>query len=72
MQRILLVETDPQLDEAKKPTSAVEEFDGYVWSLSEGKANKDEPVKQDDHGLDALRYGCMYADNPRDTGGIYV
>lgn len=32
------------------------EFEGYVWS---DKRAKDEPVKQNDHALDALRYVVM-------------
>lgn len=62
-----LVERDPELDEAKKPCSTAEELPGYVWAIKPGNAGglKEEPVKADDHGCDALRY--MVA--ARDLGG---
>lgn len=62
-----LVERDPELDEAKKPCSTAEELPGYVWAVKPGNAGglKEEPVKADDHGADALRY--MVA--ARDLGG---
>lgn len=52
-----LVERDPGLAHAKKPTCTVEEIPGYVWSpAADGKPNKEEPLKKDDHGCDAMRY----------------
>lgn len=53
-----LVERDPELEAAKKPTSTEEEITGYVWAVKPGAAGglKEEPVKQDDHGMDAMRY----------------
>jgi hypothetical protein len=30
---------------------------------ADGKPNKEEPVKVDDHGVDGLRYGVMYAES---------
>jgi PBSX family phage terminase large subunit len=48
-----LVEEDPDLKEAGKPTCTRDEIPGYVWS---DKRIKEEPVKQDDHGCDAMRY----------------
>jgi phage terminase large subunit len=52
-----LVETDKELAAAKKPTSTVEEISGYVWP-DEGKNpdKRENPVKEDDHGMDAMRY----------------
>lgn len=47
-----LSERDPELDEAKRPCSTEDEISGYVWS----DKGKDEPVKKDDHGMDAMRY----------------
>lgn len=68
--RNALVSRDPELEEARKPASVIEEFDGYVWSPpQEGKPTKEEPVKRDDHGLDALRYMVYYRDRRvRDSG----
>lgn len=51
-----LVERDQELMNRKKPTCVVEEFPGYVWASKPGGLMKEEPVKADDHGLDALRY----------------
>lgn len=52
-----LVERDPDLDEAKKPTCTVEEVVGYVWEPPQpGKPPKEHPVKKDDHGMDTMRY----------------
>lgn len=52
-----LVERDPALMEAKKPACTDEEFDGYVWpKAQDGKERKEAPVKDDDHGMDAMRY----------------
>lgn len=54
--RDALLERDPDLAEAKKPTCTVEEVVGYVWDAAPGKPPKEAPVKQDDHGMDAKRY----------------
>jgi phage terminase large subunit len=59
--RNALVETDPDLVDAKKPTCLADEIDGYVWA---DKDNKDEPVKRDDHSVDALRYMTLHFDSP--------
>jgi phage terminase large subunit len=48
---------DSSLASAGKPASTAEEFPGYVWAVKPGNSGvKEEPVKQGDHGLDALRY----------------
>lgn len=39
----------------KRPQSTVEELSGYEWATS-GDTAKDQPVKRDDHGMDAMRY----------------
>ena len=57
------VRRDRELLEAKLPTSTEEEVESYVWR--EGVKDS-EPVKENDHGLDALRYLVMHVD--RDTG----
>jgi PBSX family phage terminase large subunit len=35
----------------------IEEFPGYSWDEKKARRGEDAPVKVDDHGLDALRYG---------------
>lgn len=63
-----LVERDPSLGEAAKPCCTEEEIDGYVWEkAANGKPNKESPLKQDDHGMDAMRYGVAYLDQPGNT-----
>lgn len=51
-----LVSRDNRLVDAKKPTCTQEEIVGYVWDTGTGKAPKEQPLKQDDHGCDAMRY----------------
>ncbi|MFD4855139.1 phage terminase large subunit [Streptomyces atratus] len=51
-----LVERDQRLDDSKRPACTEEEVPGYVWAVKPGGETKEEPVKADDHGLDALRY----------------
>lgn len=59
-----LVERDPALEEAKKPCGVTEEFDNYSWPKSgDGKPAKEVPVKEDDHGMDALRYAVAFVDD---------
>lgn len=62
--RSSLVELDHDLSAQRKPTSTQDEFENYVWTTSAaGKAEKDQPLKIDDHGMDALRYAVMYVDH---------
>lgn len=53
-----VVDRDQDLIDAGKPTSTVDEINGYVWAVKPGAAGglKEQPLKQDDHGMDALRY----------------
>lgn len=62
-----LVEEDRILAASGRPTRTAEEIPGYVWAVKPGSGAglKEEPVKQNDHGCDALRY--MVAE--RDLGG---
>jgi PBSX family phage terminase large subunit len=39
-------------------TALIAEVPGYSWSEAHAQRGEDVPVKADDHGLDALRYGC--------------
>jgi hypothetical protein len=51
-----VVERDPSLVEAKKPTCTAEEIPGYVWAVKPGGSLKEEPRKEEDDGCDASRY----------------
>lgn len=41
----------------------IREIPGYVWDPKASKAGRDEPLKQDDHGIDATRYITRTARN---------
>ena len=58
-----LVETDRALEQRKKPTCTMEEFPAYVWPKARGGQEvKEQPVKEDDHGMDTMRYAVMHQD----------
>lgn len=56
--RDALVERDPDLAEAGKPTCTMEEIPSYVWANKQ----KEGPVKENDHGCDAMRYIAAHRD----------
>lgn len=58
--RDCLIEKDHKLAEAGQPWALDQEFDAYLWA--EGLGKKDQPVKEFDHGQDALRYMVMQID----------
>jgi len=53
-----LVEVDQSLKIAHKPYATEQEFDGYIWANTQ----REQPVKEDDHGMDNIRYACAYID----------
>lgn len=57
-----LVERDPNLADRKLPCCTEEEPEGYVWNLGGGRRKGEEPVKENDHGLDAARYMVAHLD----------
>lgn len=67
--RDAVVELDPALDDSKKPASTVEEFTEYVWdpgsattSTRMGSTLRETPLKQNDHGMDCVRYMVAFMD----------
>lgn len=61
-----LIEEDPVMREAFKPNRTEDEFATYVYpDVVDGKEAKEEPIKVDDHGMDAMRYAVMYLDLAR-------
>jgi hypothetical protein len=56
--RDAVVRRDAALVDAKRPASTEEEMPGYVW---DGKG-KDQPLKELDDGMDALRYAVAQVD----------
>lgn len=59
-----LVEIDRTLQTNRRPIRTEQEFPTYIWS---NHKTKDEPVKQDDHGMDMLRYAVMHEDGANKT-----
>lgn len=58
-----LVDVDEDLHREHKPWCTEQEFDCYVWKRNpDGTITKEEPEKKNDHGMDTLRYLCMYLD----------
>jgi len=52
-----LVEADPLLESEKKPLCTIDELPGYAWQKTpDGKPDKEQPVKINDHGCDPMRY----------------
>lgn len=54
--RDAVVKRDEKLTEASRPASTAEEFASYVWAVKPGGELKEEPVKEMDDGMDAMRY----------------
>lgn len=65
--RDCLVERDQDLVRRKRPTCTIEEFNAYVWKRGADQSEKEEPVKENDHGLDCDRYMVMHLDNAGDA-----
>lgn len=59
---------DERLVDQDLPTSTTEEVGGYVWDTSAGANTKERPVKDNDHGLDTLRYMVMHREPGRGSG----
>jgi len=58
-----LVEIDPLLEDNKKPTCTEDEIPGYAWQkYPDGKPDKEQPVKLNDHGCDTTRYLVAWVD----------
>lgn len=71
LMRDSLVERDPSRDELRRPACTEEEFDTYVWA-TKGERVREEPVKLDDHGMDATRYLVMAFDAPAEAEDEFV
>lgn len=59
LMRDSLVDRDQSLLSVRKPTCTEEEIDGYVWKE---KSKKEEPLDENNHGCDAMRYMTMHLD----------
>jgi hypothetical protein len=56
------VEQDPILVQALRPTCTVEEFPSYVWKTDTKNRKTEEPLKENDDGVDCARYMTMFKD----------
>jgi PBSX family phage terminase large subunit len=55
---------DEDLATAHKPTSTLEEFENYSWPTApDGRSLKEAPIKENDHGMDPMRYVAAYVDH---------
>lgn len=58
-----LIEIDESLKRKGKPTNTIEEYSSYIWEPSkDGTAEKEQPKKVDDHGVDGTRYMVIELD----------
>lgn len=46
----------PRLTISPACVNVINEFESYVWKQTPAGASKDEPLKENDHSMDALRY----------------
>lgn len=61
-----LVEADSSLRDKHKPACTEEEVEGYVWRVSAISGRKEESLKENDHGADAMRYMVAHLDMGED------
>jgi phage terminase large subunit len=58
-----LTNADTSLVTAKKVYSTEQEFGAYIYAKpKEGRPPNEDPVKENDHGMDAMRYAVAYVD----------
>lgn len=67
-----LDEKDPELERKHKPTCTEQEYDGYVWDTRSGQKKGDQPLKEDDHGVDASRYIVADRDLTPSRADVYA
>lgn len=61
--RDTLLEQDEALADEHKPTCTLDEVDVYVWPKAvDGRPIKEAPIKDNDHGMDPLRYVVAHVD----------
>lgn len=65
-----LVERDRDLADQKKPTCLEEEIEAYVWKQG-SSGPKEEPVKENDHACDCMRYMCAHMDLRTSSVGYF-
>lgn len=70
--RDALTRRDEALWNKRRPVCTTDEFEVYSWPTSrDGVAAKETPLKQDDHGMDDMRYVVAYVDEVQEgSGGV--
>ncbi len=64
LMRDSLVERDPKLVEDKRPYCTEQEFDCYIRPPpKDGQVQREDPLKENDDGMDCVRYAVAYLDN---------
>jgi Phage terminase large subunit len=66
-----LVERDPELA-VGMPGCTEEEYDSYIWDLSNNRKKGEEPVKKHDHGMDGTRYLVAQFDLNQASRGAWL
>jgi hypothetical protein len=69
--RNCLANRDPDLVKRKLPTCSAEEFNVYVWKKGASSSEKEEPVKEHDHGMDCDRYMVAHLDLKNHATGYF-
>lgn len=64
------VEIDKAQRDAGLPTSTVEEIPGYIWPPDVKPAQREHPVKDNDHGCDTKRYVVGEVDLAKRGAGV--
>lgn len=62
------VDRDSALVEAGKPARTEDEFESYVWDTRMNQRKGEAPVKEHDHGMDAMRYLVAHVDKIARSG----
>jgi PBSX family phage terminase large subunit len=66
--RNAVVERDERLADSKLPQCTTEEIGDYSYPKGvDGKPVKEDPIKVNDHGMDAMRYAVAYIDGLGET-----
>jgi phage terminase large subunit len=66
-----LVKVDKRLADAHKPTCTEDEMQDYSWTKTQdGKQDKEQPLKVNDHGCDAARYIIKNLESKKIGGGF--
>jgi PBSX family phage terminase large subunit len=60
----------PRLVVHRKCSNLLREFGSYEWMSNQDGSSKDQPKKEHDHALDALRYSIVHIDGLRSSPSI--